>query len=165
MPEKLWIFDTVSLSNFLLADSVFILDLRYRQCGVISTEIYAELSSGFADYPELKQVDRLIDDKVFQLISLSRREHTHFLELIGHLGQGEASCIAYAHKREAIVVTDDRAARKQCSLMKIPFTGTVGILKASVLEGQISLNQADDLLQKMIAAGFYSPLRSISDIM
>jgi predicted nucleic acid-binding protein len=62
------------------------------------------------------------------------------------------------------VVTDDRTARKQCSLIKIPVTGTVGILKASVLDGQIPLARADDILQKMIAAGFYSPIRNIADI-
>ena len=62
------------------------------------------------------------------------------------------------------VVTDDRAARKQCSLMKIPFTGTVGILKASILDEQLKLAQADDILGKMIDRGFYSPVRSISDI-
>jgi len=28
-------------------------------------------------------------------------------------GKGEASCIAYAKERTAIVVTDDRTARKQ----------------------------------------------------
>jgi predicted nucleic acid-binding protein len=48
--------------------------------------------------------------------------------------------------------------------MKIPVTGTVGILKASVLDGQIPLARADDILQKMIAAGFYSPIRNIADI-
>jgi predicted nucleic acid-binding protein len=95
-------------------------------------EVYNELSAGFADCPVLKQVDMLIDDKVFRLISLSRQEHRYFQDLIGHLGKGEASCIAYANERKAIVMTDDRTARKQCSLMKIPVTGTVGILKASV---------------------------------
>ena len=122
------------------------------------------LSAGCADYRILKQVDKLIDDKVFRLISLSRQEHRHFQDLIGHLGKGEASCIAYAKERKAIVVTDDRTARKQCSLMKIPVTGTVGILKASVLDGQIPLDRADDILQKMISAGFYSPIRNIADI-
>ena len=48
--------------------------------------------------------------------------------------------------------------------MKIPFTGTVGILKASLLDGQVTLDQADDILSKMIKAGFYSPVRSIADI-
>lgn len=164
MPEKIWIFDTVSLSNFLLSDSMLILNKRYRRCGVITGEVYDELSAGFADYPILKQVDKLIDDKVFRLVSLSRQEHRHLQDLIGHLGKGEAPCIAYAKERKAIVVTDDRTARKQCSLMKIPVTGTVGILKASVLDGQIPLDRADDILQKMIAAGFYSPIRNIADI-
>lgn len=164
MPEKIWIFDTVSLSNFLLSDSMLILNKRYRRCGVITGEVYDELSAGFADYPMLKQVDKLIDDKVFRLVSLSRQEHRHLQHLIGHLGKGEASCIAYAKERKAIMVTDDRTARKQCSLMKIPVTGTVGILKASVLDGQIPLDRADDILQKMIAAGFYSPIRNIADI-
>ncbi len=81
------------------------------------------------------------------------------------IGKGEASCIAYAMEQRAIVVTDDRAARKQCAIMKIAVTGTIGILKASVLDGHATLDQADELLQKMIKAGFYSPIRSVADIM
>ena len=43
-------------------------------------------------------------------------------------------------------------------------TGTVGILEESVVDGQISLPQADDSLHRMIKAGFYSPIRSLADI-
>ena len=164
MPEKIWIFDTVSLSNFVLSESMLILSKRYRRCGIITGEVYDELSTGFMDYPKLKQVEKLIDDRVFRLVSLSRQEHRHFQDSIVHLGKGEASCIAYTKERMAIVVTDDRTARKQCSLMKIPVTGTIGILKASVLDGHIPLDRADDILQKMILAGFYSPIRNITDI-
>ena len=84
--------------------------------------------------------------------------------MIVHLGKGGASCIAYANERNVIVVTDDRSARKHCSRRKISMTGMIGILKASVLDGQLELNQADKVLSKMTAAGFYSPLRSIADI-
>ena len=139
MPEKKWVFDTVALSNFLLSDSIFILLERYRKRGVITWQVYDEISAGIAEYPELKQFDKLIEDKTFKLVSLSRKEYQHFLQLIGHLGKGEASCIALAKEQAAIVVTNDRTARKQCSLMNIPFTGTVGILKAAVLDGSISL--------------------------
>ncbi len=48
--------------------------------------------------------------------------------------------------------------------MKIQITGTIGILKASVLDGHLKLAQADKILSKMTEAGFYSPLRSIVDI-
>ena len=164
MPEKKWVFDTVALSNFLLSNSIFILSERYHKRGIITWQVYDEISAGIAEYPELKQVDKLIEDKTFKLVSLSRKEYQHFLQLIGHLGKGEASCVAFAKEQTAIVVTDDRSARKQCSLMKIPVTGTVGILKASALDGYISLAQADESLRKMIEAGFYSPVRSIVDI-
>ncbi len=164
MPEKKWVFDTVALSNFLLSNSIFILAERYHKRGIITWQVYDEISAGIAEYPELKQVDKLIEDKTFKLVSLSRKEYQHFLQLIGHLGKGEASCVAFAKEQTAIVVTDDRSARKQCSVMKIPVTGTVGILKASALDGYISLAQADESLRKMIEAGFYSPVRRIVDI-
>jgi predicted nucleic acid-binding protein len=164
MPEKKWVFDTVALSNFLLSDSLFILVDRYRKRGFITWQVYDEISSGISEYPQLKQVDKLVDEKIFKLVSLSRAEHQQFLQLIGHLGKGEASCISFAKKQIAIVVTDDRSARKQCSIMKISYTGTVGILKASVVEGRITLDKANEILCKMIEAGFYSPIRSIADI-
>ena len=164
MPEKNWIFDTVALSNFLLSDSIFILENRYRRRGLITRQIYDEISAGMADHPKLIQIDRLVDDEIFKLVSLSRQAYEHYRELIVHLGQGEASCIAYAKERNVIVVTDDRTARKQCSQMQIPLTGTFGILKASVLDGHLKLDQADKILSKMTDAGFYSPLRSIADI-
>ena len=164
MPDKKWIFDTVALSNFLLSESIFILEKRYRKRAILTWEVYDEITAGMREYPLLKDVDKLIDNNIFKLVSLSRKEHKNYLELIGHLGKGEASCIAFAHAHTAIVVTDDRTARKQCRSMKIPFTGTVGILKASKLDGQISLSQADEILLKMRNAGFYSPVRSISDI-
>lgn len=164
MPEKNWIFDTVALSNFLLSDSIFIIENRYRRRGLITREIYDEISAGMVDYPKLIQIDRLVDDEIFKLVSLSRQEHENYRELIVHLGKDEASCIAYAKERNVIVVTDDRSARKQCSQMQIPLTGTIGILKASVLDGHLKLDQADKILSKMTDAGFYSPLRSIVDI-
>ena len=164
MPEKNWIFDTVTLSNFLLSDSTFILEIRYPKRGLITSEIYDELSAGMVEYPKLKHIDQLVDDEIFKLVSLSRKEHKHFRQLIVHLGKGEASCIAYAKERDVIVVTDDRSARRQCSHMQIPVTGTIGILKASVLDGHLKLDQADTILTKMTDAGFYSPLRSIADI-
>ncbi len=33
-----------------------------------------------------------------------------------------------------------------------------------LLDGHIDISQADDILQKMIRSGFYSPVRNIGDI-
>ena len=164
MPDKRWIFNTVTLSNFLLSNSSFILENRYRRRGLITSEIYSEISAGIVEYPKLNRIDSLIDNETLKLVSISRKEYELFRQLCNHLGKGEASCIAYAKDRNVIAVTDDRTARKQCLEMNIPVTGTVGILKASVLDGHLELDQAETVLSKMIDAGFYSPIRGIADI-
>ena len=164
MPEKKWVFDTVALSNFFLSEAIFILEKRYCKCGFVTGQVYDEISSGISEYPQLKLIDKLIEDETFKLVTLPISQRKDFRKLIGHLGKGEASCIAFAKEQKAIVVTDDRAARKQCSLMKISFTGTVGILKASLLDGHLPLDRIDAILHKMIEAGFYSPIRSLADI-
>ncbi len=164
MPKKKWVFDTVVLSNFLLSDSAYILEDRYNGCGIVTWEVFDELSAGFSEFPELRTIQEAFQNKAFSLISLSRMELEHFLALINHLGKGEASCIAVAREQNAVVMTDDRAARMQCSQMKIPFSGTIGILKASYLDKQIDLKEADSILHRMITQGFYSPIRNISDI-
>ena len=164
MPEKKWIFDTVVISNFLLSDSAFILEQRYAKRGIVTWEVFDELSAGFREFPKLKFIQELIRNETFELLSLSRTGHGYFQGLINHLGKGEASCIAWAREQNAVVMTDDRAARMQCSQIEIAFSGTIGILKASWLDKQIGLEEADSILHRMIAEGFYSPVRNISDI-
>lgn len=165
MPEKQWVFDTAVLSNFLIADSAHILEKRYKGRGVITTEVYDEISAGISQIKSLGSIDRLIEKGIFSLCPLTRKERNSFREMIAFLGREEASCIAYAKDRNAIVVTDDRTARKQCANMKIPVTGTIGILKASVQDSLFTLEQANDILNRMIASGFYSPVNSITVIL
>jgi len=165
MPDKQWVFDTVVLSNFLISDSVHILEKRYKGRGVITSEVYDEISAGISQISSLGRIDWLIDKDIFSLCSLISKEREYFREMIAFLGQGEASCISFAKDRNAIVATDDRTARKQCTNMKIPFTGTIGILKASVKDSLFTLEQANDVLYRMITSGFYSPINSISDVL
>jgi predicted nucleic acid-binding protein len=101
MPEMKWVFDTVSLSNFLLSDTISLLKKRYKKHGFITGEVYDELSAGMSEYPKLRQIDKLLDPKIFKRVLLSGAEHKHFLQMIGHLGKGEASCIAYAKEQAA----------------------------------------------------------------
>ena len=151
-------------SNFLLVDADHILEKRYCGKGFITRAVYDEIIGGTATIPKLVVVEKLLAKKVLKIHSLNASEHKLFLELAGHLGRGEASSIAAAKIKSAVVVTDDRAARKQCLKMKIPVTGTIGILKASFESGQISLSESDTVLEQIIASGFYSPVNSISSI-
>ena len=165
MPEKKWVFDTVVLSNFLISDSEHILEKRYEGRGVITPEVYDEISAGMPQIKPLKHIDKLIECGIFSICPLTRQEYDYFKEMIAFLGKGEASCIAFAKGNRAIVATDDRKAREQCANRRIPVTGTIGILKASVQDESLNLEQANEILTKMINSGFFSPVTSITDIL
>jgi predicted nucleic acid-binding protein len=164
MPDRKWIFDTVTLSNFLLSELIFIIETRYSKRAVITTQVLDELSAGFIKFPSLKTIDSLIENEIFSICKMSRNERKIYIELSGQLGKGEASSIAVANEQGLIVVTDDRLARRVCFQMGVAVTGTIGIIKAYLLDGAISVSQANDILQKMTDLGFYSSVRKIDDL-
>ena len=159
------IFDTVALVNFLLSGSENILIDRYKGRGLVSVEVYEELLAGVSN-GRISQggLDRLMGKGGFQVITMKHGEFEEYKRLIRSLGRGEASCVSLAGSRGAVVVTDDRLARKVCQERGIAFTGTIGILKAAVERSWLSPSEADAILGKMIKAGFYSPVNSISGL-
>lgn len=115
--------------------------------------------------PLLHAIEKdLLGSEGFQIASLTKQEQSHYLNLLRILGEGEASCITMAYKRNGIVVTDDRVARNICREKSIAMTGTIGVLKAAYLEGILELSQADNMLSQMISCGFYSPIQQISEV-
>ncbi|MDD5672774.1 MAG: DUF3368 domain-containing protein [Chitinivibrionales bacterium] len=165
MRKHLFVFDTVSLANFLLSDADKILTARYSGRAFITEQVFDELTSGMRMRPRLALVDSLLKQNHFDCITLTAPEHTRYADLIANLGKGEASCIAAAWARGWTVVTDDRAARGHGAEMGLAVTGTIGILKAACREKQVTASVADHILQAMIDNGFYAPVRRISDLL
>ena len=170
MPERksIYVFDTVSLSNFAMAGRLDLLLSRYGKHLKITLEVLDEITDGVvAGYPELHEMEELVAAGKFGTAkqSGSGSERDTYRELLRILGAGEASCIAYARGHSAIVVTDDKTARECCIERDIKYTGTIGILKACCAAGALSLDDADKALAAMIDAGYYAPVQRISDLM
>lgn len=167
MPKsKPLFFDTVVLSNFAFVQGgIAFLKERYRGRGKITLQVLEEVAKAiYAGLSDLEQIESdLLQKNGFEKTSLTTKEQTPYLHLLRNLGDGEASCIAAAFERNAIVVTDDRMARNFCKERNIAVTGTLGILKASYIDGSLQIDDADRMLAQMIACGFYSPVQKISD--
>ena len=125
-----------------------------------------EVSDGIvAGYAGLGAVEAaVVAEKLSSARALSATERNTYRELLRILAPGEASCIACAQARGGLVVTDDRTARGCCAERGVECTGTIGILKACSLDGMLSPQEADVILQAMIDAGYFSPVRRISDL-
>ena len=167
MPEsRRWFFDTVVLSNFALVRRLEILIRRYGRNGLVTTEVLAEISDGVvAGFTELRDVEAAIGTHLSMAPAMTAAERAEYRVLLGPLASGEASCIAATQHRGGVVVTDDRAARACCSDRRLAFSGTVGILRACCLDESLTPHDADDVLEAMVRAGFYAPVRRISDLL
>ena len=80
------------------------------------------------------------------------------------LDLGEAGCLAIAVSRNAMLLTDDRAARSMAVGLGIQVSGTLGVLVKLVDLGHLSDEKADSLLERMIQFGYWSPVRSLREL-
>ncbi len=78
------------------------------------------------------------------------------------LGRGERSCIAVAHRRGGLLVTDDLDARRAARSLGVAITGSIGVLVACTKAGLITLEDGNLLLAEMLAAGFRSPVDTLT---
>ena len=169
MPERAHavFFDTVTLSNFALSQSLDLLIRRYGLRAQITPEVLDEVLDGIvAGYAELREVEDAVNaGKLGSAGVLSTEERDTYRGLLRVLSPGEASCVSCARIPGGMVATDDMAARECCASLGVGFTGTIGILKASVVDGLASPQEADDILQAIIDAGYFSPVSRISSLL
>ena len=168
MPEgaNRYVLDTVSLSNFALCDGLWLLRERYGTRLAITDQVLNEIEAGVVSgRRHLVPIVTMVDDGELTLVAMGPDERQVYRSLLPTLGTGEASCLAVASSGGTVVATDDAHARSQARDLGVPVTGTVGILKAACIDGDLSLEQAEDMLEAMIGAGYYSPVRRLADIM
>lgn len=169
MPDRLpdRFFDTVTLSNFALAGAFDLLVDRYGRALRVTEQVRAGIAAGrVRGYSELAVLERaLASGAIVPIEPMTMPESKLFVDLLHTLGSGEASCVALAFHRGGIVATDDRAARGRCTERGVPVTGTIGILKALCIDRSSTSEEADAILARMVDAGFYSPVRRVSDLL
>lgn len=165
MPEI--IFDCCVLSNFALSDSLHIIKKLYSNSSYVTNFVMAENLRGLlSGHNKLSSVSETIKEGWLKEIALkSEKEKTLFETLSVSLGFGEACSIAIAKTRGYVFACDDKAARREADLLDVRLTGTIGIIIKAVKKKVISSQEADVILNQMIASGFYSPVSSIKNLL
>ncbi|MBI5483393.1 MAG: DUF3368 domain-containing protein [Deltaproteobacteria bacterium] len=165
MPEV--IFDTMVISNFAKVGQLELLRKMYPANACCSGFVVAEVLRGFRQgHHGLEALIRLLSNGWPRQEDLSTpAERQLYASISVSLGDGESSCLALAARRGYVFACDDRQARSEAVRLGVPLTGTVGILIKSVRIGAIDLKNANTVLKRMIAAGFYAPVVRITQEM
>jgi predicted nucleic acid-binding protein len=98
------------------------------------------------------------------VVQLNPSEEASLARIRLVLDDGEASCIAVAIERNSSLFSDDLDARRYAQRYGIRVSGTLGVLSLLVKGRHLPVEEADDLLQAMIAHGYRSPVSSLADL-
>lgn len=157
------ISNTTVISNFASIGQLDLLRLLYTEI-YISTQVYDEICSGIEEgyqfYSPIEQIIfPFVESGWIRLTTMTgEQELMLFGRLPPRLHQGESSCLAIAKHRNWILLTDDKAARREAKKWGLRISGTVGCLILAVERGICSLEQANAWLNEMIQKGYRSPV-------
>ncbi len=154
-PQPLFLDNTV-LANFALVGRSDLLKRLWGQEARVTAGIRNEFFAGVAsdslpagEWPEL------------DIVELTEEERQYGQALPLGLGAGERSSLAAAVHRHGILVSDDRKARTIARNLGVETTGTIGILLRCIESGLLTMQAGNQLLERMIAEGYWSPVVSL----
>jgi predicted nucleic acid-binding protein len=148
------------MSNFALVQRPDLLHAAFGDEVATPQQVFDELIAGV-------QRGRLpdVDWSWLPVWELETAETLRFRQLLSRLNAGEAACLAIAVHRGCRIVTDDRDAREYAHHLRVPLSGTLGVLVRLVDIGVLDPKKADTLLSRMMAAGYRSPVATLQDIL
>jgi predicted nucleic acid-binding protein len=154
------LLDNTVLSNFSIVERADLVRLALGDEAATTQTVWDELQSGV-------RIGRLSaqDWSWLQVFSLAEDEREFYQLLTRRLNAGEASCLAIAARRGCRVLTDDRDARELAAAWQIPISGTLGLLLRLIDIGTLSLTEGDELLARMTAAGYHSPIDTLQEML
>lgn len=152
------LLDTTVLSNFVHIKRLDLLRLALPDAATtphVVTELERGVASGHLS---------TCDWEWLNVVKLTPSEETSLAQVRLVLDDGEASCIAVAIERKVGLFSDDLDARRYAQRRGIRVSGTLGVLSLLVKGGHLTVTEADDCLQAMIAHGYRSPVGSLADL-
>jgi predicted nucleic acid-binding protein len=158
-PARILLDNTV-LSNFGLVEQISILQGVFGRHAATVAEVVIEYDRGAV----LGRLPKM-DWNWLAVLRMMPEEQALYRTFLRRLDAGEASCLAVAYTRTLSVATDDRDARQVAVQYGIPKTGTIGILIEAVRRDVLHLASANELLQRMIAQGYRSPVGKLNSLL
>jgi predicted nucleic acid-binding protein len=153
------LLDNTVMSNFCVVERPDLFRTTFGGEVATPQQAFSELIAGV-------QRGRLpdLDWSWLPIWTLQAAETPHYQQFLRRLNAGEAACLAMAVHRGCRIVTDDRDAREFAHRLRVPLSGTLGVLVRLTDIGSLSLEEADVLLVRMIAAGYRSPVDSLQEL-
>lgn len=138
--------DTTPLVTLMKADR---LDILHRLFGevLIPEAVFSELT---ANETFKEEADLIRKSSYITVVKVQDEGKVSFLQRATGLDLGESEAIIYADEAKAdLLLMDEMAGRRVAQNMKLPITGSIGIMIRAFQSGIITAAEADDAFEKL----------------
>lgn len=152
----MWVFDATPFIYLARAERLALLnDLEERR--LIPELVYKEVvSTGIEEgYPDARWIERLVDDEVFDTVSVSETDIYKRLRTNDRLSRADASVLSCAKRRNGTAVMDETYGRDVASTEGIETRGTAYLVLLLVKRGALDPEAAREVVDAMLEAGWY----------
>jgi predicted nucleic acid-binding protein len=157
-PRSPVVLDATVLSNLAVTDDLDLLralPARFVTVETVMDELRAGVEAGY------DHLGRAID--AIDVIAVEGEPES---DVLNELDTGESYALHAAQERAGTLATDDLPARELAADRRIEFTGSVGILVRLVLRDELSISEADAILERwVIDARYRSPVESVHEVL
>ena len=117
---------------------------------------YKVVSTGIEEgYPDARRIERLVDDGVFQVVSVQETDLYKRLRSNDRLSRADASVLSCAKRRGGTAVVDETYGRDVASTEGIETRGTVYLVLLLVKRDVLDPGVAREVIDAMLEAGWY----------
>lgn len=150
------VLDATPLIYLATVDRLDLLERIPHEC-VVPQPVYDEVvTAGLeAGHPDARRVERAVEGDVLTVAGVGDPELGERLERDSNLSTADVAVIALAAANDGVAVIDERYGRATAEAEGVETRGTVSLLLALVRDGTLSGEAAREVLDGMVAAGWY----------
>lgn len=138
--------DTTPLITLMKAERLDILHELFGEV-IIPEAVFSELTGNEAFKTE---ADIIRNRDYIKVVKVKSESQVSFLQRVTGLDLGESEAIIYADEAKAdLLLMDEAAGRRVAQNMKLPITGSTGILIRAFQSGIITKDEADDAFDRI----------------
>jgi predicted nucleic acid-binding protein len=150
------VLDATPLIYLAMVDRLDVLDALTEDC-VVPQPVYDEVVSVGLDagHPDARRIERATEAGYLSVRHPPESELADRLCDNPNLSEADAAVIALAANADGVAVMDERYGRATAETEGIETKGTVAILGAAVRTGHLTGQEAVEIVDEMIDAGWY----------
>lgn len=138
--------DSTPLITLMKADLLSVLGGLFGEV-LIPEAVFSEVTGNKAFGDE---ADIIRNSDFIRVVKVNSSERVLFLQRVTGLDRGESEAIIYADETKAdLLLMDEKAGRKVAQNMKLPITGSVGVIVRAFRSGIITESEAEEAFNKI----------------